>query len=123
MSDVTGGNEMASEPDWHIDGLPDALVKACSDPLDYAMGLRTGSVIRFESATLSEDHQWVHVAVQPRGYDADGPDVMTGCPFTFLARESAPIPSVSTFRSVYPVCLISHETRLVLLRENLCTWR
>jgi hypothetical protein len=83
MSDETGGEEMASEPDWHIDGLPDALVKACSDPFDYAMGLRTGPVIRFESATLSTDHQWIHVAVQHHGYDADAPDVMTGCPFTF----------------------------------------
>jgi hypothetical protein len=41
-------------------GYPPALVKSCDDPFDYALGLRNGSVVRFERATPIGRH-WVHL--------------------------------------------------------------
>lgn len=32
--------------------LPASLIKACCDPFDYALRLRTGEIIRFESARV-----------------------------------------------------------------------
>jgi hypothetical protein len=75
----TMDDEATSEPDWHIDGLPDALVKACSDPFDYAMGLRSGQVIRFFQAALSPDKQWVHLEWHVNVSD----EVMHGVPYSF----------------------------------------
>ena len=39
-----------------------ALAKACQDPFDYAMKLRTGEVIRFHSAEVYRPG-WVHLEV------------------------------------------------------------
>lgn len=41
-----------------------ALAKACYDPFDYALKLRTGEVIRFESARLISP-EWIHIEVMP----------------------------------------------------------
>lgn len=38
---------------------PDSLMKACGDDFDYAMGLRDGTIFRFESAEICGD--WVHL--------------------------------------------------------------
>jgi hypothetical protein len=38
-------------------GLPGSLVKACQDPFDYALKLRTGEVVRFVEAEI--DGAWV----------------------------------------------------------------
>jgi hypothetical protein len=48
-------------PYRRVPGLPAALLKACAKPFDYALGLNTGQVLYFESATLSEDGLWLHV--------------------------------------------------------------
>jgi len=41
-----------------------ALAKACQDPFDYAMKLRTGEVIDFtEARVLNKD--WVHLEIKP----------------------------------------------------------
>lgn len=37
-----------------------ALNKACSDSFDYALGLRSGAVFRFTSATLL-NREWIHL--------------------------------------------------------------
>lgn len=42
-------------------GWPPALVKATGDPFDHAMGLRDGSVIQFEEATVIRDGKWAHL--------------------------------------------------------------
>lgn len=39
--------------------LPEALVKALSDPFDYALGLRDGTTVRFEQARIAGD--FVHL--------------------------------------------------------------
>jgi hypothetical protein len=39
-----------------------ALAKACFDPFDYALKLRTGEVIRFESASLINS-EWIHISI------------------------------------------------------------
>ncbi len=39
-----------------------ALAKACQDPFDYALKLRTGEVIRFHSAEVYRPG-WVHLGV------------------------------------------------------------
>ncbi len=41
--------------------LPASLLKAISDPFDYAIGLRTGLVIRFSEARIQGE--WVHLLV------------------------------------------------------------
>ena len=41
-----------------------ALAKACYDPFDYALKLRTGEVIRFESARLISP-EWIHIELRP----------------------------------------------------------
>ncbi len=41
-----------------------ALAKAVQDPFDYAMKLRTGEVITFESAEVI-DREWVHLVLKP----------------------------------------------------------
>jgi hypothetical protein len=42
-------------------GWPWPLAKATVDAFDYAIGLKDGTVIRFESAEASEDMQWVTI--------------------------------------------------------------
>jgi len=37
---------------WKWRGCPPALVKACEDPFDYALGLNNGRVVFFETAEL-----------------------------------------------------------------------
>jgi hypothetical protein len=41
-----------------------ALAKACSDPFDYALKLRTGEVIRFVEARIISSG-WIHLDVMP----------------------------------------------------------
>lgn len=41
-----------------------ALAKACYDPFDYALKLKTGEVIRFESARFISP-EWIHIEVMP----------------------------------------------------------
>lgn len=41
-----------------------ALAKACMDPFDYALRLRTGEVIRFESAMVL-NKEWVRLTTKP----------------------------------------------------------
>ena len=41
-----------------------ALAKACVDPFDYAMKLRTGEVIDFSFATIL-NKEWVHLDINP----------------------------------------------------------
>lgn len=49
----------------------EALAKAATNPFDYAVGLRTGVVIRFESLTiLGKD--WVHLALGGHGRPTEG---------------------------------------------------
>lgn len=38
-----------------------ALVKSLSDPFTYAMGLRTGLIIRYMEARPSNDGRWIHL--------------------------------------------------------------
>lgn len=42
----------------------EALAKACQDPFDYAMKLRTGEVINFEFARVL-NKEWVHLGIKP----------------------------------------------------------
>lgn len=62
--------DVGDEPEEEVDewtarldalGIPDALSKAMGDPFVYALGLRNGQVIAFESARLSNDGLWVHL--------------------------------------------------------------
>jgi hypothetical protein len=48
-------------PWWarHRRDIPDALCKAFGDPFSYALGLRNGQVIEFQSAELRPGRQWV----------------------------------------------------------------
>lgn len=57
MSDDTTAIEVAPHPD--IPGWPWPLQKAVDDDFTYALGLRTGLVIVFETAEPSADHVWV----------------------------------------------------------------
>lgn len=41
-----------------------ALAKACFDPFDYALKLRTGEVIAFSEARII-DPEWIHIEVKP----------------------------------------------------------
>jgi hypothetical protein len=41
---------------------PPSLIKASTDPFDYALGLRTGEVIRFHTCVLGPE--WVHIVTQ-----------------------------------------------------------
>ena len=41
-----------------------ALAKACQDPFDYAMKLRTGEVIYFSFAKVL-NKEWVHLDIKP----------------------------------------------------------
>lgn len=43
----------------------EALTKACYDPFDYALKLRTGEVIAFTEAKVINS-EWIHIEVQPR---------------------------------------------------------
>lgn len=40
-------------------GWPSALIKSASDSFEYALGMRSGLVVLFTSATPSEDLRWV----------------------------------------------------------------
>lgn len=73
MDEITAPD--GDDEDWHIPGLPDALAKACVDSFEYMLGLRTGQVIQFGSAEVSQDHKWVHLA--PSDFERDDP-FMTG---------------------------------------------
>ena len=42
----------------------EALTKACFDPFDYALKLRTGEVIRFHEARVI-NAEWIHIKVMP----------------------------------------------------------
>ena len=44
--------------------LSPSLAKACEDPFDYALRLRTGEVIRFSSAVFLND-EWVYLNLMP----------------------------------------------------------
>lgn len=66
MSDTTGNVEGTRGPidePWEdrYPDLPAALGKAIDDPFDYALGLRTGQIVFFTSASLSKNRQWVHL--------------------------------------------------------------
>lgn len=52
-------------------GMPPALTKACIDPFDYALRLRTGELIYFESASPM-DGPWVHIAGVTHVADVSG---------------------------------------------------
>lgn len=43
------------------EGYPPALVKACIDEFSYWMGLRSGLVMEFSSATPCQNTRWVHI--------------------------------------------------------------
>jgi hypothetical protein len=47
----------------------EALAKACVDPFDYALKLRTGEVIRFERARML-DPRWIHLSLGDWEQDA-----------------------------------------------------
>jgi hypothetical protein len=76
-------------PSRRVPGLPAALLKACARPSDYALGLSTGHVLYFESATLSEDGLWLHVEPHEgeHGVAYTHPDnqvwPMRGVPYSF----------------------------------------
>jgi len=42
-------------------GIPPALAKACLDRHKYALGLRDGTILLFEFATLNPQKTWVHL--------------------------------------------------------------
>ncbi len=44
---------------WGHPALPTTLKKACGDHWDYAIGLRSGLVIRFNEATPHENGTWL----------------------------------------------------------------
>ena len=48
-----------------------ALAKACSDPFDYALKLRTGEVIRFAEARIISPG-WINLDVVPAHWDQAG---------------------------------------------------
>lgn len=50
-------------------GLPAALVKALSDPFQYACGLKDGTVFLFSGAQWEEGSPWVHL--DPCDWDGD----------------------------------------------------
>lgn len=63
--------------------FPESLAKACSDEFDYAMGLKSGDVIRFRSARIDGD--FVHLDGEeisglrypcPRGVDVRISEIM-----------------------------------------------
>lgn len=41
--------------------MPAALIKACCDEFTYAMRLRSGEVIQFNSASWAPGSQWVQI--------------------------------------------------------------
>ena len=50
-------DDVPSETDWTgcevcLERIPPSLIKACGDPFDYALKLRTGEIIFFESASI-----------------------------------------------------------------------
>ncbi len=47
--------------------VPPSLLKACVDPFDYALGLKDGTIIRFEEAEIHG--KWVTVRGTPNGYN------------------------------------------------------
>lgn len=62
---------MTEELDWEREhrerqdmfrtmGLCNDIEKACSDPFDYALGLKNGTIFRFVSAHL--DGEWLHLS-------------------------------------------------------------
>lgn len=62
---------------------PPSLIKACVDPLDYALKLRTGEVIRFEVAAINGGGEWVTLTncsglehECPRGVDVRISDIV-----------------------------------------------
>jgi len=46
-------------------GWPWPLVKSAFDPFDYAVGLRDGSVVRYEHADTTESEEWVTL-IEPK---------------------------------------------------------
>jgi hypothetical protein len=53
-------------------GWPAPLAKAAVDRhFDYAIGLRNGTVVRFQGGTPSEDMQWITI-------DSDGLQILRG---------------------------------------------
>lgn len=58
--------------------LPASVIKACCDPFDYALRLRTGEIVRFEQARVLGDY--VHLTGQG---SADGQATFDGLAFPF----------------------------------------
>lgn len=66
------------------DNIPPALWKAVLDPFDYAIGLKSGMVIRFQEATIVGDGKWVYLSGLdnwPEQYAST--DYGEGIPFPF----------------------------------------
>lgn len=57
--------EMPPVPE-HLRSWPPALVKALGDPFEYAIGLRDGTVLRFEQAT-DLGHGWCRLFLMEHG--------------------------------------------------------
>jgi len=47
-----------------------ALAKACCDPFDYALKLRTGEVVRFKFATII-NADWIHLELEAEDQPTD----------------------------------------------------
>lgn len=60
------------EPNEDLKGkyphLPDVLLKSVEDPYIYAMGIKTGLVIIYNSAEI--DGEWVHISFE-KGYNCE----------------------------------------------------
>ena len=54
---------------------PASLIKSCGDMFDYALGLRTGEVIRYQEARIQGE--WVHL----RGSEKQGNAPVEGLQF------------------------------------------
>jgi hypothetical protein len=48
--------------DFCPSGIPSALWKSTYDPWIYFVKLRTGELLQFESATINDSGQWVHLS-------------------------------------------------------------
>lgn len=64
-------------------GLAPTLVKALHNPFAYAMGLRNGQTLWFESACLSPDGLWVHLLRRESGLMVGG-DAQARLPLQLL---------------------------------------
>ena len=49
--------------------LPNALSKSMSEPYDYALGLRNGTILYFSEASYQPGSEWVHLKAPMPGVE------------------------------------------------------